>query len=803
MIRNYVTTAVRNLLKYKGYSAINVIGLAIGLAGCILMFLYIQYEFSYDGYHEKKDRIYRLENHMVMSGKEQRIAITPAPWGPALLADYPGIESMARLKKSLARHTITYGDKAFYAETVLFADSTLFDVFTFPMLRGNPRTALAAPYTAVISESFARTHFGEVDPIGASINVAGFFSVTITGVTSDVPLNSHMRFDYLISYATHTALGWSGPDTFERKGFSSEYHTYLLLREGYSVRDLEEQMPQFIERYYGDQQRSYGIQMNPVLRPIEDIHLYGQDTRWSAGLSETGGGDIRSIYIAFSLAAFVLVIACINFVNLTTARATRRAREVSMRKVLGSSRMHVVLQFIGESVLLTLFALVLAVALLQVILPSFNQLFDKGIAMDLSLDLVLTLTGMVLLVGMLAGIYPASVLSSYRPMDVMQGSTKTGTARINFRRILVVFQFVIAIVMISGAGVIFDQTDYMLNKDPGFDSEGVIVVGLPRGDGAMQLYDVFKENLLRYSNVLAVSQFAHLPNELPTGGIRPADVSEDQTTQFQMIHGGYDLHDVMSFEVVQGRYFSRDMSTDANACVINETAVRTLGWDDPVGKSLISPYSQEQTVIGVIKDFHTRSFHHASAPMWIGPPDQRGQAAYIVIKLQGQDTADALGVLRDRWREVYPDQPEMEHTFLNDLVEEQYEGDRLLGTIFAAGTVVSILIACLGLLGLSAFMVQSRIREIGVRKVLGATVGQIVVLLYREFTMYVLVACVVGIPLIYYMADVWLRDFAYRIEPNPWTFIFTGVVVMLITWFTVGFQTVKAAETNPVEVLRG
>ena len=804
MIRNYFTTAVRNLLKYKRYSVINVICLAIGLAGCILTFLYIQYEFSYDAYHEKKDRIYRLENHSVTSGREQKMAISPAPWGPALLADYPGIESMARLKVALPRHTIRYSDKAFYAESALFADSTLFDIFTLPIVSGNPRTALTAPFTAVISESFARTHFGEADPIGVSLNVAGLFSVTITGIMSDVPLNSHMRFDFLISYATHTSLGWGGPDTFQNKGLSSEVRTFLLLKEGYSVRDLEAQMPQFVERYLGDRQRSYGIKLNPFLRPIEDIHLHSHDIEWSAGvLTQTGGGDIRSIYIAISLAVFILVIACINFINLTTARADRRAREVGMRKVLGGSRTHIVLQFIGESVLLSLFALGLAIVVVQMLLPSFNDLFDRGITMGFSLGLALVLSGMVLLVGMLSGAYPAYVLSSFRPTDMLQGSKKTGTARAIFRSILVVFQFVIAIIMVSGAGVIYDQLDYMLNKDLGYDAEGVVIVGMPMGDGAIQHYEFFRKNALSYPDILAMSRLANLPYNLPSGGVRTTGAPEDQATRFQMIDGGYDLHDVMGFEVVHGRYFSRDRSTDANACVINETAVRTLGWDDPVDKSLINPYSQSQTVIGVVRDIQARSFHHAAAPMWIGPPDRSRQYAYIAIKLRVENTATALSVLKDQWRQAYPDQPEMEYSFLSDLVEEQYRGDRLLGTIFTAGTVVSILIACLGLLGLSAFMVQSRTKEIGVRKVLGSSVGQVVILLYREFTLYVLVACVVGIPLVYYMADLWLRDFAYRIEPNPWTFIFTGVVVMLITWFTVGFQTVKAAETNPVEVLRG
>ncbi len=614
-----------------------------------------------------------------------------------------------------------------------------------------------------------------------------------------------MRFDYLTSYATWTSLGWGGPETYQRKGLNSEVRTFLLLRKGYPVRDLEAQMPLFIEKHLGDRLRTSGIKVNPVLRPIEDIHLYCRDVQWSSGLVKSEGGDIRFIYIAVSVAAFILVIACINFINLTTARAARRAREVSMRKILGGSRMHVVLQFIGETVLLTLFALALAVVLLHVFVPPFNELFGSGITMDLSLDLALMLTGLILLTGMLAGVYPAFVLSSFRPTDLLRGPMKTGTgtARMISRRALVIFQFFIAIIMISGIGVISDQIDFMLKKDPGFDAEGVIVVALPRGEGAMQKYDVFKANAMRYPDILAVSQFAHLPESLPTGGVRPPDVPRDQMIQFQMIHGGYDLHKAMGFEVVRGRYFSRDRSTDAYACVINETAVRALGWDDPIDKPLISPYSQELTVIGVIRDFHTRSFHYATEPIWIGPPDQRGQAAHIVMKLQVQNVAGALRDLKDQWREIYPDQPEMEHLFLGDLVEDQYRGDRLLGTIFTAGTLVSILIACLGLLGLSAFMVQSRIKEVGVRKVLGATIGQVVVLLYREFTLYVLIACVVGIPLAYYMADLWLRDFAYRIEPNVWTFIFTVVAVTLITWFTVGYQTVRAARTNPVEVLRG
>ncbi len=803
MIRNYITTAIRNLLKHKGYSLVNVIGLTLGLTGCILMLLYIRYETSFDDFHLKKDRMYRIEVNMLFDGHESKFTTTPSAWGPVLLAEYPSIENLTRLRPLLEQQPVQLEDRSIRGKASFFADSTLFDVFTLPLVRGTPATALTRPHTVVLSESIANACFGETDPTGSPITLdlgkGNTLPLTVTGVVRDLPENSHVHFDFLISYVTLESLGWGEPANMQDHGGDFNVYTYLLLREGYSARELERQLPGFIERHLGDVLRAFGMEQNAYLRPVGDIHLYTYDMTRGGGT-----GDIRTVYVAFLLAAFILVLACANFINLTTARSISRASEVGMRKVLGGTRAHAILQFIGESVLLTLFALGLSIVLLQALLPAVNDLLNQNINLELTTDTMLMLAGVVLLVGMLAGTYPAFVISSFQPTAVLRGSSASGPAGALFRRILIVFQFTVSVVLIIGTWTISDQLDYMLSEDLGFEEDGVVLIDMPE-----RAYEVFRDNALRYPDILAVERSSTMfENSYSVGGLLLEDVPLDQQTRFQIFSADFGFPDIMGLELVEGRFYARERSADAGACLINETAVRVLSLEDPIGTTLLGPSKidnvwQQCEVIGVVRDFNVESLRGEILPMKIALAQYVQQYGSIVVKIDSSNEANALNILREQWNLVYPDLPEPEFTLLKDKVAGLYEDDRTLRSVFTAGSTVSILIACLGLLGLSAFMVQRRIREIGVRKVMGATVGQVVVLLYREFTLYVLIAWVVGVPLIYYMADVWLRDFAYRIEPNPWTFIFAGVVVMLITWFTVGFQTVKAAETNPVEVLRG
>ena len=609
MIRNYITTAIRNLLKHKGYSLINVIGLGLGLAGCILMLLYIRYETSYDDYNLKKDRMYRVEVSGIMNDRVMKDPTTPSAWAPVLLADYPSIEKLTRLRPLLEQQPVQLENRSLRGKASFFADSTLFDVFTLPLARGDHSTALTRPHTVVISESIASTCFGETDPVGSPITLdlgkGNTLPLTVTAVARDVPENSHLHFDFLISYVTLESLGWGEPANMQDHGGDFTIFTYLLLHEGHSARELEEQFPGFIERYRGDVLRAFDMEENVYLRPVGDIHLYTYDM-----MRYGGTGDIRTVYVAFLLAAFILVLACANFINLTTARSISRASEVGLRKVLGGTRAHAMLQFIGESMLLTLFALGLSVVLLQALLPAINDLFNQHIILELTTDTMLMLAGVVLLVGMLAGTYPAFAISSFQPTAVLRGSSVSGPTGALFRRILTVFQFTVSVVLIIGTWTISDQLDYMLSEDQGFEEDGVVIIDMPE-----RAYEVFRDNSLRYPDILAMSRSSTMFGEsYVTGGVWPESVPMDQQTQFQLFSADYEFPDVMGLEIVEGRFYSRERSADASACLINETAVRVPGLEDPVGTTLLGPNVNIRDnvavpceVIGVVRDFNMES----------------------------------------------------------------------------------------------------------------------------------------------------------------------------------------------------
>ncbi len=800
MFRNYLTVGIRNLLRHKGYSSINVLGLAIGIACCILILLYVQDELSYDRYHEKSDRIYRLAESATIAGRPIEAAVTPPPWAPVMAEEFPEIEQITRLKPPGSRWLIRYEENRFYERYFVFADSSVFDIFTIPLVQGNAKTALAEPGAVVLSESMADKYFGDENPVGKVITGDDLYEFTITGIMEDMPGNSHFHFDFLASYAS---LGpyklYNEPSTMQSHGFSHDVFTYLLLREGQAPEDLERKFPEFLDRHLGEMLEGTGIVARPFLQPVTDIHLH---SNMEAELGPNS--DIRYVYIFSSLAVFVLLIACVNFMNLSTARSARRAQEVGIRKVLGAQRQQLIRQFTGESIFLSVIALVIALALVHLLLPPFNAVSGKTLSMDYqSIWLAPTLVGIALLTGIVAGGYPAFILSSFRPVAVLTGALKAGASQSFLRKILITFQFIVSIIMIAGTAVVLDQLEYMQNKHLGFDKENVVIVRLPDAE-AIKGYTAFKNAILQYPEILNASTSTSVPGGQPSLNlVTPEGVPEDQSPVYQVIWSDYDFIETLGVEMAAGRTFSREFGSDSTACLINMATVRSLGWENPIGKTIKMTGSPDSDppfeVIGVMEDFHNKSLHQPIEPLLIRLLSDA--ASFMEVRIQGNNVTRGIEILEEQWRSIYPSHPAMDYSFLDADLEQLYIAEQRMGSVFIAGAILSIFIACLGLLGLSSFMSEQRTREIGVRKVLGATISNVVLLLSRDFTKLILLAFVVGAPAAYYVMHTWLENFPYRVELSLGVFALSGLAALLIAWLTVGYQAFRAAASNPADAL--
>ncbi|MDE2845612.1 MAG: ABC transporter permease [Gemmatimonadota bacterium] len=802
MLRNYLTIALRNLLRHKGYSAINVLGLAIGIACCILIMLYVQDELSYDRYHEKRDRIYRLAESATVAGRPIEAAITPAPWAPVLKEEYPEIERITRIKPPGSRWLIRYKENRFYERYFIFADSSVFDIFTIPLVQGDARSVLAEPHAVVLSESMVDKYFGDENPIDKVITGDDLYKFTVKGIMRDMPGNSHLHFDFLASYASLAPNNlYNEPATMQTQGFNHDLYTYLLLREGAAPEDLEGKFPAFLDKHLGDQLDGTGIVAKPFLQPIRDIHL-GSNMEGEFGPNS----DIRYVYIFSSLAVFILLIACVNFMNLSTARSARRAQEVGIRKVLGAQRPQLIRQFTGESILLAVIALGAALGLVHLLLPQFSLLSGKALQMDYgSAWLVPTLVGITLLTGIAAGGYPAFILSSFKPVAVLTGALKAGASHAVFRKVLITFQFMVSIIMIIGTFVVLDQLEYMQNKHLGFDKENVVIARLPDAE-AIKGYPAFKSAILQYPEILNVSTSSSIPGEQPSITLMtPEGVPVEQSPAFQLIRTDYGFTETLGIEIVEGRTFSREFGSDSDGCLINMATMQSLGWENPIGKTMRWAGAPDSIpsfeVIGVMADFHNKSLHQPIEPLVLLMLSEA--SSYMEIRIQGNSVARGLEILEEEWRKIYPGHPAMEYSFLDVDLEQLYIAEQRMGSVFIAGAVLSIFIACLGLLGLSSFMAEQRTREIGVRKVLGATIANVILLLSRDFTRLILLAFVVGAPLGYYVMRTWLDDFPYRAELNPGVFVLSGLAALLIAWLTVGYQAFKAAASNPADALHG
>lgn len=806
MFQNYVKVALRNLRKHTAYSLINITGLGIGMAACVLILLYVSDELRYDRFHEHADQIYRAGVHGVISGNEFRSSTTAAPMAATLVEEFPEVVAAARLWGN-GRMLVTYGDEQFYEDDFLWADSTVFDVFTLPFVQGDPQTALTQPNSVVLSASAAHKYFGNANPIGQTLRFDGDEDFRVTGVMEDMPAQSHFRADFLGSAVSHTRVE-------NTVWVSNSFFTYIRVHPTATGADVEAKFPALIRKYVVpqiedavgqnyDDMVAAGLRYDLFLQHLPDIYLRSGDV--DNGLGTTS--DISYVYILGAIALVILLIACINFMNLSTARSSNRAKEVGLRKVLGSARGQLIKQFLGESVLLSVLGLFVAVLLIHAALPVFNGFSGKALALGLNAQpwVYGALVGIALLAGLLAGIYPAFVLSAFQPAAVLKGNLSSGARSSWMRSSLVVAQFGISMVLLIGTGVVFNQLNYMQNQRLGFTGDQLVAVPLETDD-ARDSYEAIRATLLQNPNIVSVANSNVLPGRFYSDtAFRPE--GRDDVHIFYQGRVSHDFTETLEMEIVAGRTFSRDFTTDADgAFLINETAARQLGWtpEEAIGKQIDMVAANDdnsdltKTIVGVIKDFHMDSLHD---PILGVVFQLDNDAYYLSARLRSENMMETLASIEAL---VQPYQPEHPHHyfFMDEDFGRQYQQEERLSHIFSGFTGLAIFIACLGLFGLASFITQQRTKEIGVRKVLGASAFGIVVLLSKEFTKLVLVASLIAFPLAYFMMDRWLQDFAYSAGISPVTFILAAVAALLIAWLTVSYQSLKAAIADPVKALR-
>lgn len=794
MLKIHLKTAYRNLIKNKSFTAINILGLSVGLATCLLIVLYVADELSYDHYNLYKDRIYRISTHGHLNGNDNTFAGSEKPW-TVLVKDFPGVEKTAffvplnSLFLSSQRIFVRKGQTNIQEQWVVYTTSAIFDLFTLPAVDGKP--ALDAPHTAVISESAALKYFNTTRATGKTLTINDTIVYQVTAVVKDVPSASHFHYDLFLSYASipeYQRGGW---------GYAS-LHQYVLLKPGADTHRLEAQMQKTAYANYPASVHEHGNSLKYILTPLLDLHLRGP-----AQNELSDKGNIQYVYTFSVIAVFILLIACVNFMNLSTARSANRAKEVGVRKVLGSARALLIIQFLTESILVVLVAALIAVGLAWLAMPLFNQLAAKELAFTFASFkwLLPGLLFIVLVVGLLAGSYPAFYLSAFQPVRVLKGTLATGFKSSFLRSFLVVFQFSISIFLIVGTLVIYDQLRFIHDKDLGFDRSQVLVIKNtgPLGNNA----DILKRELAQMSGVKSVTMTTYVPtgSDRNITGLFPAlpiDIKQDVLSEFWPTDTAY-LR-TMGIQLLKGRNFMADMGSDSSALIVNEAFVKRFGFKDPIGKPIyrFSFGLQQFHIIGVMKDFNFSSLRDPIKPVALVGTQDRGA---ISARISTAQLPSLLAQLKARWAALSPNQS-LDYSFMDQDFDAAYRSEQRVGGIFIAFSSLAILIACLGLFGLAAYAAEQRTKEIGIRKVLGASVGGIVQLLSLDFIKLVGIAILIAAPLAWYAMNRWLQDFAYRITISWWVLAAAGVLALLIAFLTVSFQSVRAALTNPVKSLR-
>ena len=801
MFKNYLTVAVRNILKYKLFSIINITGLVIGMTCCLMLFIYVQDELSYDRFHKDYDKVYRIALHGKIGGQEVQTANSSLPVGPAMQAEIPGIEEVTRLKLSTngSGYAMRYEDKIFTEEKIFIVDSNFFQFFSFTLLKGDPHTVLDEPNSIVVTEELARKYFGDEDPIGKTLVVGNDKkAVKITGVAAEAPSNSHFHYRGLISLATVEKdyfKGWGG----------NSWHTYVRKTKETQVSDINAKLDEMVAKYMGkeieeglgisfDEFKKQGGIYSYYLYPMADTHL---NSATADGIEP--GSSITYVYIFSGVGIFILLLACINFMNLSTARSAGRAKEIGLRKTLGSQRSQMMAQFLSESFVYSLVALILALVLGFVLLPYFNLLTGKQLTLQaLQSPLFIGAAfSLLIIVGLLAGSYPAFYMTSFKAVEVLKGKVRAGMKSKGIRSSLVVFQFAISTFLIIATVVVFQQLNFMQDKNLGLDKENVLTITGARRLGKNA--KVFKASVQALPGVVTTS---YTTNSFP--GVNNTNLFREKGKEIDHLLGLYaadwDHLDAMKFELKEGRYFSRDTKADSLAVVINEAAVREWGFENPIGHE-ITDFSDDKpqhiVVIGVVKDFNFESIKEKVRPVLIRLSETGRE---LTIRYSGDPRA-VIAAVEKEWKSMASGEP-FEYSFLDQEFDALFRSEMRLRDIFTVFSVLAIVIACLGLFALAAFTTEQRTKEIGVRKAMGASVFGLTFLLSREFTRLVFIALVPAVAGGWYVANWWLNSFSYRITLTPWLFVACSVLAIVIAWATVSFQAIKAASVDPVRSLR-
>jgi putative ABC transport system permease protein len=797
MLKNLFKIAFRNIRKDKTYSAINVLGLTIGITCSLFLLMYILDELSFDRYHKNANNIYRIVSNIKEPDNAFTWAVAQIPLAEELRDNYPEVKNAVRFF-GLGNTLYKNGDKQFNENEFYLADSTVFDMFSYEFINGDAATALDNSFSIVLTEKIAIKYFGNAQAaFGQSLQNKQSEEFKVTGVIKDVPLNSHFRFDALISRSTRPDYnsGWGNFGVF----------TYILLPEGYDLSKMQASLDKVIKEKVDPIFEQFNIKIKYEMQRIVDIHLHSkiQD-------EAEAGGDISYIYIFGAVAAFMLMIACINYMNLATARSANRAKEVGVRKVMGSQRTQLIAQFLTESVVITMIALVVSLLLIYALLPAFNSLANKELPFSyiLQAPVLLSLIGVVLFAGIIGGSYPAFYLSGFNPVNVLKGKLAAKGGSVFFRKALVVTQFAISIFMLISTLIVFDQLQYLRNKDLGFDKERVVRLEL-NDQELRNKSQVLVNRLKQVKEVAGVGMANSSPGQGIGKLLLKVEDNEGKLTDrgVDLYSADFDFVKTMGMEIVTGRDFSRDVTSDTTyAVLVNESMVKRMAWKDPLGKKFIfqgaGPNNTdiEKRVVGVVKDYHQNSLYDAIEPLMIVLSKDNN---YVFVRTEEGDVRASLAAVERAWKEIFP-QFNFEYNFLDQDFNSQYKADEKRSQIFTAFSGLTITIACLGLLGLAAFTTEQRTKEIGVRKVIGASINSLIVLVSREFFLLVGLGMLLAFPASWYFTENWLQNFAYRINlTGEWlTFIVSALLAFVITLVTVGYHVIRSASANPVKSLR-